>query len=436
MHARGVGLQLLLLLAAVAESQDAVSLYKKVKSAVVVVETNSGNGTGFFVDDGRFLVTAAHVLKDVTSIRLQGASVTIKGIVHYDEDLDIALLALDKRSKSSLKLQSRLPDPGTKVYVIGTPLGVLDRSISDGIVSAVRPLASKSLIQFTAAVSPGSSGSPLVDTNGRVMGLVLLRLREGQALNFAVSAKDLSRAINAARVTAKALSQRPESRDSGKVIGKLGQVIAEAPIRELPSSESRVYYTARKFQYLVLNPSPSPDWFAVLLQNGAQGYVESARVVRLPYDVRVSAKPDPDAPTVEPAPSVSDIGLKIAETAAQTLDWPYKSGGTDLGDGCDEKSFTWLVLARVGVVIPRALDKQSNSGVAVERIEHLRPGDLLFFWGAKEKAITEAGIFLGFRGDAAYFIHADKPSGKITTADLATSKWRARLVGARRIYGN
>src|SRR5262249_19291832 len=83
------------------------------------------------------------------------------------------------------------PVVGTKIYTIGSPQG-LDATLSEGIVSGYRT-RSESLprLQFTAPVSPGSSGGPLLDATGRVAGVVTALRRGGQNLNFAVPASEI-----------------------------------------------------------------------------------------------------------------------------------------------------------------------------------------------------------------------------------------------------
>lgn len=417
-------------------AQDARALYRQVKNSVVVIETDEGTGTGFFVDSGRYLVTAAHVLKNVRSIQLQGTALQVSGIVHYDEEKDIALLALEKKSKQSLRLQTQTPEPGTKIYVVGTPLGVLERSISDGIVSAVRKLSRGTLIQFTAPISPGSSGSPLVSQSGRVLGLVLLHLKDGQALNFAVSAKDIASAIVLAKTGERKLAARPNLPKTGNIIGKLGQTIADSEIRASPNPEARIYYITKKYQYLVVNSCEVNDWLKVLLQNGRSGYIEASKVAQLPYDVRVKSVPDSEHPTVEPLATGGEIpsvaGPKIAEAASNSVEWPYKKGGTSLADGCDEVSFARLVLEKVGISIPRHPEEQAKNGMSIDRFEHLQPGDVVCFWGSAEGRIAESGIFIGFKKGRAFFVHASHKEGKIMVSDLSQKVWREKLVAARR----
>jgi tetratricopeptide (TPR) repeat protein len=98
---------------------------------------------------------------------------------------------VDTRSEpiNWVKLTKDLPNIAEPVFVIGSPRG-LEQTVSEGIVSAVRDLPEKGqMIQITAPISPGSSGSPVVNMKKEVMGVATLYLVGGQNLNFAVPSK-------------------------------------------------------------------------------------------------------------------------------------------------------------------------------------------------------------------------------------------------------
>ena len=80
---------------------------------------------------------------------------------------------------------------GQRIYVIGTPQG-LPATFSDGLVSSVRTGEGVSRIQITAPISPGSSGGPVLNAKGQLVGVAVEQFREGQNLNFAIPAADLS----------------------------------------------------------------------------------------------------------------------------------------------------------------------------------------------------------------------------------------------------
>jgi len=151
----------------------------------------TGQGSGFFIDLSGTLVTNAHVIEDAESLVIVYSDETTapaESVIALDEDRDLALLAVAATSESKLTLSaSALPAIGTRVFAIGSPHG-LKNSVSEGVVSGYRRLPKGKVIQTTAAISPGSSGGPLLDTNGDVIGVTTFQHAEGQNLNFAVPA--------------------------------------------------------------------------------------------------------------------------------------------------------------------------------------------------------------------------------------------------------
>lgn len=103
------------------------------------------------------------------------------------------------RSSNGLKTE---PEPGVKVgdrvVAIGAPLG-LENTVSEGIVSAIRENASSRIIQTTASISPGSSGGPLLNEYGKVIGLTTATVRDGQNLNFVIPSSCISELLAARR---------------------------------------------------------------------------------------------------------------------------------------------------------------------------------------------------------------------------------------------
>ncbi len=92
-----------------------------------------------------------------------------------------------------LRVAKTLPEAGDRVLVVGNPEG-LERTVSEGIVSAVRNVGDYgNVIQISAPISPGSSGSPVLNLKGEVVGVATFVDKEGQNLNFAVSAERFDR---------------------------------------------------------------------------------------------------------------------------------------------------------------------------------------------------------------------------------------------------
>jgi S1-C subfamily serine protease len=157
--------------------------------------TTRGLGSGFFLGGGR-VITNAHVVSHAYSGEVQSRARTYRSvtILKEDTDLDLALLGVEDAGEPLLSMSNSTSlRPGQRVIAIGNPLG-LDRTMSDGLISAVRTLpGGVQLLQISAPVSPGSSGGPLLDLNGSVIGVTSASMSDGQNLNFAVSVQTVRR---------------------------------------------------------------------------------------------------------------------------------------------------------------------------------------------------------------------------------------------------
>jgi FKBP-type peptidyl-prolyl cis-trans isomerase/antitoxin component YwqK of YwqJK toxin-antitoxin module len=171
---------------------------------VVLIQDDAGNpiaqGSGFFFKPRffkpGFVATNLHVLKRASQGYVKslsdGVSYKVKGVVGFDLKHDICVLLLsgagDPSLPPSLSLSTTKVAVGDDILVAGNPEG-LEASFSKGIVSAIR--SGSGLIQMDAAISPGSSGGPVVNQHGEVVGLAVSTLVEGQNLNFAVPVRYL-----------------------------------------------------------------------------------------------------------------------------------------------------------------------------------------------------------------------------------------------------
>jgi tetratricopeptide (TPR) repeat protein len=177
-------------------------LVKRVKPSAVAIETfdSHGNtlsrGSGFFIATDR-IITNRHVIERSSRVEihlLDGKKFPVKGVLAVDGEGDLALLQVDIPANLAIPLPivRAVPQEGESIVVVGNPYG-LEGSVSNGIVSAVREIAGYGrIIQITAPISPGSSGSPVVNMFGQVIGVATLQAAEGQSLNFAVPAERIS----------------------------------------------------------------------------------------------------------------------------------------------------------------------------------------------------------------------------------------------------
>lgn len=181
------------------QAQDSLpDLIRRVKPAVVSVLTYDAkdqsliSGTGFFVRPGE-VVTNLHVIRgahrvEVHTLEGKGRTYPVKGTLAVDDEADVALLSVDVPAERSrvVTLASALPEEGEQVFVIGNPLR-LEGSVSNGIVSAVREVPGVgNIVQITAPVSHGNSGSPLFNMRGQVVGIVTVKVTNGQNINLAL----------------------------------------------------------------------------------------------------------------------------------------------------------------------------------------------------------------------------------------------------------
>lgn len=139
---------------------DYSSLVARVMPSMILIQTDKGNGSGFFVSPNGDIITNNHVIEDAEYITVttqdgQNVSALVK---NYDAQRDMALLKVNTSyALPYLRISSTFPKQGERIISIGNPKG-LQGTVSDGIISAYRTDGNNNLwVQFTAPVSQGSS---------------------------------------------------------------------------------------------------------------------------------------------------------------------------------------------------------------------------------------------------------------------------------------
>ena len=187
-------------LTARAEGESLPELIRRVKPSVVSVITYNAKGevaltgSGFFVRPGQVL-TNLHVVEgahraEVRTFEGKGKTYAVVGLSSVDEDGDLAVLSVEMPAEraSVVETATAAPEEGERIFVIGNPLR-LEGSVADGIVSAVREVPSLGrIVQITAPISHGNSGSPVFNMKGQVIGVVTIRVMNGQNINLALGA--------------------------------------------------------------------------------------------------------------------------------------------------------------------------------------------------------------------------------------------------------
>jgi S1-C subfamily serine protease len=230
-----------------AEGRDSAAQMVKGVATVVIdrgirVERGMGYpdrvlGSAFFVDTSGLLITNYHVIESEVSPSYEGysrmyirmgdsASMRIPAkVIGYDKTLDLAVIKAEITPDYVFSLIDRAaPEVGETVLAIGSP-GGLEKTVTSGIVSATgrRFLQIGDVIQIDAAINHGNSGGPVVDTSGRLVGIVFAGVMEYQGLNFAIPAERLAAALPAMLKGGKA--ERPwlglslaETKDGAEIV--------------------------------------------------------------------------------------------------------------------------------------------------------------------------------------------------------------------------
>lgn len=171
-------------------------LAKKVRPSVVVITVRGregrqeGLGTGFIVSADGLIATNRHVLGEGRPLRVEtadGKSYDVKAIHAADRKLDLAILRIDAKGLTPLQLgdSTKLKD-GQAVMAVGNPHGLRD-SVVAGLVSGMRTIEGREMIQVAIPIEPGNSGSPLLDMHGRVHGILTIKSLVTPNLGFAVA---------------------------------------------------------------------------------------------------------------------------------------------------------------------------------------------------------------------------------------------------------
>ncbi|HEY8224764.1 MAG TPA: tetratricopeptide repeat-containing serine protease family protein [Pyrinomonadaceae bacterium] len=191
---------LFLLVTPLIQAQETLpELVRRVKPSVVSIATYDGSGealltgSGFFLGQGK-VVTNLHVIRGAARVEIKmldgkGRTYPVAGLLAVDEEGDLALLSVEMPADRArpIELAPDLPDEGEPIFVIGNPLK-LEGSVTNGIVSAVREVPNLGrIIQITAPISHGNSGSPVFNYNGQVLGVVTVKVTNGQNINLAIA---------------------------------------------------------------------------------------------------------------------------------------------------------------------------------------------------------------------------------------------------------
>lgn len=178
------------------KQKDLPTIINETKPSVALIRTfgRDGNpigiGSGFFITETGDIITNRHVFQGAHKAEAETTTgkFHISKVQGQDPVNDLVRLSLGRtgRKFQPLAMSNSMPEVGEKIIVIGNPLG-LESTVSDGIVSAKRQFPPfGTVIQITCPISPGSSGSPVMNMRGEVIGVATFQMVQGQNLNFAI----------------------------------------------------------------------------------------------------------------------------------------------------------------------------------------------------------------------------------------------------------
>ena len=191
---------ILFLITTATSAQNTEQLAEKARAATVYLEMADkddnilGSGSGFFVGQSQ-IATNFHIIagaaKGTAKLADSTTKYTVDGISAADEENDLAILKVTGFEGEPLPLgNSDAARIGDTVYVAGNPKGLKDKFSKDTINNLHEGNAKKRF-QMTALISPGNSGGPVLNGNGKAIGISLITLEEGQNLNFAIPSNEI-----------------------------------------------------------------------------------------------------------------------------------------------------------------------------------------------------------------------------------------------------
>src|SRR3989344_206062 len=181
--------------------EDFSSIIEDSLKGVVTIKTNVAQGTGFIISSDGYIVTNAHMLSGASEVQITtfDENKISAELIGDNPNLDVALLKIEGEYNFLELGNSDETQVGERVIAIGNPLG-LQFSVTEGIVSGIhRPGINEleAYVQTDAALNPGNSGGPLINKNGKVIGINNFKLGSGASLGFALESNYIKDAVNA-----------------------------------------------------------------------------------------------------------------------------------------------------------------------------------------------------------------------------------------------
>ena len=189
---------------------DAKRIFEDNKSSVVILFSYDKEGhqidhaTGFIVRNDGVVLTNYHFISNAAEIKIktEDTMLDVKGLLYIDRKNDLAVLKIEGKNLSPVKIRDNGIGPeGQKIYVIGSPRGE-DKILFDGTLSRIKDITpERKLLLMTAPVTKGSSGSPVFNENGEVIGIATFIINEAQPYYFAMPVSQIKSRLSLKKIT-------------------------------------------------------------------------------------------------------------------------------------------------------------------------------------------------------------------------------------------
>ena len=298
-----------------------------------------GLGSGFLVRSDGVVITNWHVVQGAYRaiiILPNGNRVQDVKYLASNRPADLVLLKIPVTSMPILPLEDSVPLIGSRVVVVGSPLG-LSQTVSEGIVSASRVVGGLQYVQLTAAISPGSSGGPILDAFGHVFAVATATITSGQALNFGVPVR------YAHHLLREALQPRPLAATTAKA----------SPQARMTASDNNATSPFISIYEGTVTNDGFPDWPATL-HIGFEGWTPS------PHGYLLIGSPLGGSGPVSLGWIQDQLGLLTHGENGDTIFWLGRLAGDEItgtyrviGGKWTGQTGEWAVKRRSGVPLPK-----------------------------------------------------------------------------------
>lgn len=201
---------ILLILSPTGLLADAEGIFEENKGSVVVINTYGkqgkplNQGSGVIVREDGAIATNYHIISNAKDIKvkLRDKLLKVEGLIHTDRENDLVILKVKGKNLPTVKIGDiEKATIGENVYLISSPEGH-ENKISEGVLRMVKEIApDMKILQITAPVLPGSSGGPVFNKNGEVIGIATFIIENKQELNFAIPVNLIKEKISSKKIT-------------------------------------------------------------------------------------------------------------------------------------------------------------------------------------------------------------------------------------------